>query len=496
MRLLQRSLKRIANAATGGELDRLSNSLDGAYIRLKEQNREIQRAIDDAREGWIPLGGDQQIQNRQNMRDLSRQAFQRSDVFIKGALRLMTEFVFEQGIDGPISTDERAEVQVALDGFWNEDSNQEALFSTVAQHRGSNQLLVDGDYFAILRGGADTDKRTAVRFMPAAQVVDIIRDPFDLTRVLYYKCVVPQLKWDSTKNNWGTETDSKTAFYPDIFNIDPNNDPLKDRLKSHVEKDAHLLHIAINAIDAADFGWPEPAVSLPWFRRHREIAQDQATISKATGALMNVLKVDATAADMDTLRGDVESRSQWADSEANENVTGQFNLLNQQVELSVNRASSRAGEAETNSRMFRMGGAAGLNIPLHFQADLENANLATARSMDRPTLVHFRAYQSVWIDAYRKLIDFALLRLGIKDPQYDVPAPRIARQDISEAGKLIIDAYDAGLLTVNQSAASVLDMLGFDDIAKELAAREKEMETEEEAEVTPLEQEIIEGSSW
>jgi len=493
MRLLQRSLKRLADAATGGELSRLNGDLYNTRLQLKESSREIERLKEDV--GWTRLSQERKAEDRQVVRDNCRYQFQRGNVFIKGALRLMTEFCFEQGIDGPVSKDKRPAVQAAIDDFWWAQDNQSALFSTVAQHRASNQLLVDGDYFAILRGGAEGDKRTAVRYMPAKYVIQPIIDPFDLTRVLYYKCHIPDLEWDDTENNWREKGTKKVVFYRDIFNTEEANDPLHDRLGNKAEKGAHLLHISINAIDAGGFGWPEPAVSLPWFTLHKRTAEDQGTVSAATAALMNVLKVDASSEAIDTLRDEVRDRGQWADGEANENIAAQINFLNAQAELSVNRASSRAGEAETNSRMFHMAGVVGLGIPLHYSGDPDNAGLATAHTMDRPTLVHMRAYQSIWIDAYRKLVDFALARAGIKDAQYDIPAPRIARQDISEAGKLIIEGYDSGLLTDAQAVSSVLDLLGFDDIAGELQAREEEMAAEE-AEPTVLEEERAEESGW
>ena len=498
MRLLQGVQRRLANIASGGELDRLSKGIATAHRRIKESDRELERIIEEAREGWVRVDDEQQVRNRQRVRDNCRSAFQRTDTFIKGALRLMTEFCFEQGIDGPISNDPRPEVEVALNEFWNDDSNQESLFCTVAQHRASNQLLVDGDYFTRIQLGATkNDRRTAVRYMPAKYVISTITDPFDLSRVLYFKCKIPELEWNDAESRWESNGAKRVVFYRDIFNADPANDPLHDRLGSKAEENAYLLHTAINAIDAAGFGWPEPAISLKWFRYHKDIAGDQATISKATAALMNVLKVDATSSDIDTLRDELRTRGQFEDGEANENVTAQINLMNAQAELSVNRASSRAGEAETNSRMMRMGGGVGLGVPLHYQGDPDNAGLATARTMDRPTLVHMRAYQSVWIDTYRKAIDFALLHgNGIEKPLYDLPAPRIARQDISEAGKLIMDSYDRGLLTDSQAAASVLDMLGFDNVGRELEARAGAMEAEEEAEPTALEQEELEESSW
>jgi len=501
MRLLQSARKRLANFATGGELERLANSAlsTGAELALtqtalKEVSREAERYKEDI--GWTRQEEGQATQNRQKVRDVCRYAFQRGNPFIKGALRLMTEFCFEQGIDGPTSDD--TATQDALDEFWLEPANQETLFGTVAQHRASNQLLVDGDFFTILRTGLEGDTRTAVRYMPAAYVVDPIADPFDVARVLYYKCLVPDFEWDSTANNWKEKDKKKVAFYRDILNNIPENDPLNDMLGGRAEEDAYIDHIAINAIDAGSLGWPEPAVSMPWFDLHKQIANDQGTVSSATAALMNVLKVDGSSDAIDTLRDEIRDRGQYGDGEANENVSAQINLMNQQAELSVNRASSRAGEAEVNSRMMHMAGVVGLGIPLHFSGDPDNAGLATAATMDRPALVHFRAYQSLWLDAYRKMIDFALAHRGIEDAQYDIPAPKIARQDISEAGKLIIEGFDAGLLTDNQAAASLLDMLGFDNIAKELAIRDEEMENEEESEPTMLDMdtEPVEESSW
>ena len=486
----------LGNIATFGELGRLqeTNARMGRNIgaALAEYDRELERAKQDAAQGWVKIEGGRAQTNLDTIRANCRQMYQYTDPMVKGAVNSYTKFCFQQGIDGPSSENEPT--QAALTAFWGAQDNQQTFYSTVAQYRRSTQLLLDGSLFVMLRLKPG-NKDVAVRYLPTDYVEDIITDPLDGTRVLYYKAMIPQLAWSDSEAQWGqADEKTKTVFYRDLFNTDAANDPLEGRLEN-VEKDCWVQHVAINAVDDAQFGIPEPATSVFWFEQHKKLAEDQATLSRVRASIATQLKVVGTATQVADMRTTIEGRSQNTATTDQENLSGQFNVLNQFADLELKAFGTGSADAWTNSRIFRIKALAGMGgLPLHFLSDPENANLATALSMERPALETFRAYQAIWVDAYRKQCDFALVRAGIVEPLYDIPVPRILAPDLPSIGGVINDSYELGLLTQRQASSWLLDFLGFDDVAEELAALETEKT--EPAETTKPAELLEEESEW
>ena len=113
-----------------------------------------------------------------------------------------------------------------------------------------------------------------------------------------------------------------------------------------------------------------------------------------------------------------------------------------------------------------------MGVGLHYLADPENAALATTRSMELPILRRCQAYQALWVEIYRCLFKFVLEHAG-KDPlavQYELPVPRMVEPDIQGVSNAIATLYDRHLLTPEQAGARGLELLGFDDVGREIEA--------------------------
>ena len=490
MRLKQAWSNIVTLGETGrlaGEADRLQDTNTALVGRILEYDKLYERWREDQK--WNKVGDD--ADDLATERQKARAAFAGGDSFVKAATLLMTYFCFGQGIDGPVAgTDENGEpnetVQAALDDFWMAPDNQQTMFSTSAQHRRSNQLQLDGNIFVMLRVSG---KQTSVRYIPCGQVTDIITDPTDGSRVLYYKTEQPILQWNNDSLTLDEGKDTKTVFYRDVYNTAPDNDPLNGQIEG-VEENTWVQHTPINAIDDGAFGIPEPAAGLSWLALYTKIAENQATVSESTAALMNRLKVQATDPQIDTFKTELEATSQ----DPNQRLPGAWNVIGPNTQLETARASTGASDARTDARTMLIPGMANWGFPLHFVSDPENANLATATAMERPALERLRGYQSVWIDAYRKMVSFALRVAGLEHEWFDIPMPRILAPDLQQIGGVVRDAYADGLLTQRQASGWLLDFLGFDDVPAELEAIDEETGSPEEG--APAMPEAIEESTW
>jgi hypothetical protein len=492
-------------------LDRLSGGEYGGAIReLREAaavlseaaaNWAVERAKEDAAWRNLTVDGTKVAApiDRSVMIPLARRAFL-TDPFLKCGIWTMTRFAFGAGIDGPRAArakdqtvEEARQAVQPLTDFWNEASNQAALFSVPRQYQRSNQLLIDGDLFLALFVAAD--KTVRVRRVGSLLVKDILFDPDDAERPLYYVIEEKQRRFDRTRSSgdWWVEAPlGNYTFRRDYANTDPSLDPLAGQIDA--PDDIYMMHVAIDCIDETGFGHSALMASLPWSIAAKNIAEDQATISRATAALMNRLQVQGNAQAVETLKQALQSTSD--SSSPQPPLTASLNLMTPGMDLKVDRASTNAGDAWQNSRLMRIASAAGMGLALHYLADPENANLATSRSMELPILRHLEAYQSLWLWVYRSLFGFVMQQRGIaaEDVAYDIPALRMVEPDIASVGKAIMDGYDAGLLTKEQAAQRLLELLSFDDIPARLEELLNEEKDEDETKTAKLEA-VLSGPS-
>jgi hypothetical protein len=479
------------------EANRLREALtlrDEAIVALAEAtNWALERAKEDL--GWTKLVQDYQKGSsplpRSDAIPMARRAFV-ADPFMKRGIWTLTEFAFGNGIDGPraprvegMTSQEAQQALEPLVKFWNDRGNQSSLFSPPMQYERSNQLLVDGDLFFALfvRPGKGVQVR---RFGPLL-VKDIITDPEDAGRPLYYVSESKEQRWDDAQGKFIATGQTKRKFYRDFRNTLPADDPLSETVDA--DRDVYMMHVPINRIEEGGFGNSDLLAAYPFSRGAKMIGEDQATISRATAALMNVMTATGDEAALANLKTSLHSVTNSNTPAAP--LPGGMNILGGGTNLSVNRASTQAGDAWQNSRIMRVPMAAGLGLALHYLADPENASLATSTSMELPIMRHLQAYQSLWLSIYRSMFDFVLEQLNLNpdDVPYDIPAPKIVEPDVQGQGDNIIAAGDGGYLTRAQVSQRLLELHGFDDIParlEEIEAEDGEADTDQSATIDSI----------
>lgn len=452
-------------------LDRLSGGDFSSAMRgIREvSDLMLERYKEDAQ--WDALSADTEAErpgDRAEIRQLARWAFNGGEAFVKAAVWLKTAFCFGNGIDGPVVAEKDPAHDVLMD-FWHDVGNQASLFSTARQYERSNQLLVDGDLFLLV---FTTPSPIQVRRILPEIVTSIIPDPDDASRPLYYVTETPTLTYNVSSGKLDSSGTKKKSFYPDILNEEAAADPLRADIKA--EEDGHMLHVPLNRI-TGQFGTSEAAASLNWLVRAKRIATDQATVSRSTAALMNLLTITGSSKDVAAIAAQFTAGSTEEGDDATHHappLPAAMNVMNEAAKLEANRKSTQGSDANTNSRLMMKPAAAGFGLTLHYLADPENANLATTKSMELPVLNMMTIYQALWVDTYRQLCNFALRDAGRnpRDCEYDIPVPRMIEPDIEGVAKAVLEGYAEGLLTRDQAATRLLILLGVDDTGKELEA--------------------------
>lgn len=490
------------NVVTGGaygrqqaEVARLAEVVSAnrkAFTRLAESYNTwvAQRAQEDAE--WTKLAADNRDNGgraRQSKVEWARRAY-RTDPFAKRSVKLKGEFCFASGIDGPRPKDVKADaapVDISpLTDFWNDPQNQAAMFSQPMQLKRSDQLLTDGDLFLLIT--ARPGQTPQVRRFGSLNVSHRVNDPEDADRPLYYAVPVREFAWSAEAGNFigqPSPTGNRYKFYRDIANNDPANDPLSGTVEA--EPDCWMMHVAINTVDDGGFGESDLVTSLKWLNAAKMIAEDQATISKATAALMSVLSVETT--DESALAGLKTSLQSVTDSTSPAPpLAGGMNIMSSGVEMNVSRARTQADDAWQNNRMMRVAAVVGFGFSLHYLGDPENANLATASSMELPQLKMLEAYQSLWLAIYRTLFDFVLRHAGAtpQDVPYEIPVPKLVEPEIGAVADAIFSGEEQGLITEQQAAQRLMDLLGFDDIPERLQEWQAERGEREQQEADAM----------
>jgi len=479
------SLRDVAlNAVTlgrHGQLQALRESLPGMVESYASW--AVERAMEDAT--WQKMGQTERAArwglSRAEEIEWARGAF-KTDPFVKRSVWTATEFAFGNGIDGPQGEDpEGKDIEVLLD-FWSDVRNQASMFSVIRQYERSNQLQVDGDLLLLLTLPKAGEKGPVqVRRLSPLPFVEVISDPDDASRALYYSALQTTQILDKAQGKLVPTGAQKVVYYRDFLNDDPATDPLADQIDA--EDGVYILHTPMNRIADSGWGTSDVICSIKSFREARKIADDQATIGRATAALMNKLVTEGTPAQLTALQQSLASTT--AAGGPLPPLPGAMNVMNPETKLEVNRASTNATDAMENGRMMRMAGAAGMGWALHYvTADPANANLATSTAMELPQLKHALAYQSLWMGIYSQLFDFVLRHSKQQQAEpvkYKIPMARMVEPDVAGQCDALLAACEAGRITGKQASQRLLELFEVDNIPQALAEIEEDEQAGQQA---------------
>ena len=417
------------------------------------------------------------------VRQQSRLAFA-NDPYAKRATLLTTAFAFGQGIDGPTAPEDDPGLEV-LQEFWNDPHNQATMFGTNKQYQRSNELQVDGELVLLVFTGATP---VQVRVVDVDLISERVPHPEDTGRALYYRVEYEVNEFDAEAGGMRATEKTRRVYYPDILNRggDDDLDPIRQQIpEEELAEDTYLMRIPLNILTDGQRGVPDSAASLRHLSRLVQITGDQATISRSTAALMNQMAVTGDPAQVEAIANRLAPSTTQEGDDPNHHVPplpGANTVHNDAVKLETGRASTNAVDARTNARLMKMGAVAGFGFSLHYLGDPENANLATATSMELPVLRTMQVYQALWNWIYRTLCDLVLEVNGVTDEShYDLPSPAIVQHPLVEVSAAVLDALDAGRISDTQASVLLMTALGVDNIELELAALNAEADAAPDA---------------
>lgn len=412
MTLVDRYGRPIASGV--GDLREAIAQRDASLELLSERLVELELAMDDA--GWMSLedmgGGQFSRDGLDRIIRLARLAFLKNPL-INHAVSIQAHYVFGQGIN---IRAKREPVNAVIQGFWDDRGNRKALTRQQALTMKEQELEVAGNVVLSLFPSRVTG-RVKVRTIPIEQIREVINNPDDGAEPWFYKRV-----WFERRLNNGVlqEPTERVAFYPD-WGFRPRSRPAS--MGGHpIHWASPVYHIKVGGFDSWSFGVPEVYSALDWSKAVKEDLEDYLTIRRALARFVWRLKtpggsagVAAAEARLGTTIGStnpyetnpppVAGSMFISAAEQRDPKTGRTIPA---VDLEPIRTAGAAPSLNDGRRVGLMV-AAGTGIPeTMLFGDADVGNLATAKTLDRPTELQMLNRQSLWRDVFSDLFDYVI----------------------------------------------------------------------------------------
>lgn len=469
-------------------------------VMLEERLAELELALEDV--GWISL-------TLETAQDFSRgglakiiqiaRLMARKNPLINHAIIVMSDYVYGQGVSTGY-TDER--LNDVWQAFWDDPRNQSALTDHRALIENEQELEQAGNLFYALFTNISTG-RVRVRSIPVEEIQGIICNPDDAQEPWYYKRVWQQQQMD-LRFNEAVTTKQQTAFYPD-FRYWPTNKP--GALGQHpVLWDSPVYHTKVGGSLHMKFGVPEIYPALDWAKAVKEFLEDVATTHRALArfAWNATAKGSRGVAAMRAKLGTTLSAATGQGETNPPPVVGSTAIGADGTAMTPIKTAGMAPTADEGKGIDLMV-SAGTGVPRTILfGDADVGNLATAKTLDRPTELKMVSRQQLWSTIFRNLSWYVTMqavmatanRFGrgvgrvVPDPDdnsrtvvwaNDVDAhlnvdwPPILERDVAVLVEAIVKAVTldgkapAAMLTLETITRMLLKALGEDDIDEVLA---------------------------
>lgn len=457
--------------------------------RVQERLAELELAIEE--QGWRRMGdgADREFSTEglKQLRALSRTMWLKNPL-INRSVNVQALYVWAQGC---AVTADNETAQATIDAFIADPGNQAALTGHQARTMKECDLQVLGEIFFVFFDDLSTGA-VSVRTLSPDEVTEIKYSPQDAAEPRYYRRVWTQEVFDETTG--ATRTPSFDEYYP-ALSYDPPAKPETIGGKK-VNWNSPVYHVRVGCLSDMRRGVPETYQGLDWARAYSGFLSDFANVIKAHARFAWQVKtpggqrnVDALQAALATaLNGDAA-----LDTNPPPNVASLF-ASGTGTELNPIRTAGATTSPESG-RQIKLMVASSFGLPETFYGDMNTSNLATAKSLDRPTELKFVDRQALWTSIYQVILGYVLarskraanggMRSVAKPVKITVSFPPILEHDIAETiGAIALAATldgkaPAGTIDMETIARLVLEALGvqnIDEVLKRIAAEKADRE--------------------
>lgn len=458
-----------------------------AAVALKERLWDLELAFEDM--GW-------QREVAQSSLEFSRwgvqqiilicRLFRIKNPLVQRGILISSYYVFGRGFE--ISSPDETTNEV-LNRFFENPANRSELGMAALTEK-EQALYTDGNIFwALFTDQASGDVLT--RSIDATEIIQIVSDPDDSSKPRFY-----QRNWvEQTFNvsNGSTEARSRTLWY-----LDADYEPIGkiERIgAAEIAKSAggeyiRIIHQKSGGLMKWQYGCPRAYAAIDWARAYKQRLEDYASITRALARFAWDVKTKGGAPAIAALKGSFATTLVNDGSMQEQNpppVTGSSFISGPNETITPVKTAGVAPNPEEGRRLAHMVYMV-FGLGEHFFADIASGNLATAKTLDRPTELKFVHDQLVWKETFRRLALFVLdrsakapsgkMREAKKETQAEpivnVEFPAIIEGDIPEQVDAVVKAMTLGTsdgvchgIDERQGVGQLLRLVGvpdFDDV--------------------------------
>ncbi len=462
---------------------------------LQEQIAELELGMEDI--GWQrhTEAGDREFSTRglRKLRKLARLSYLKNPL-IKNAVRIQAHYVWGQGFSVSASD---PDVNSVIQDFLSNPKNKKALTGHAARVEKEKEVQVHGELFIPMFTSAVTG-RVNIRNIFPDEIEQIICNPEDYTEPWFYKRVYSQENFN--EDSGSITTHEKTVYYPDWRLIYTNKPQPATFGDDEIMWDAPIYHVKTGGFGDMKRGVPEVYAALDWARAVKEDLENYATVKRALARFafkMNVKggkgAVSATKSRLSsTLNTDGLGMMETNPSP----LVGSTFIGSDGWSMDPIKTAGSQPSPDEGHRLWLMV-SAGTGIPetiLTGNADV--GNLATAKTLDRPTELQMRDRQTLWADIYDDILNYVIDMVALApdgvlngtkvvdeetdewivelddetDRFINITFPAILERDVFQIVQAIVwattlnNGVSAGVLSDQTVSRLLLSALGEDDI--------------------------------
>jgi len=480
----------------------MKNNEDNEGIRqFLESLAKLELQLEDT--GWKSLADSS---DRQDFSTKGRNALQNQaylywlkNPLLGRAVETKTNYVYGNGFSYKA---EDENVQEILDGFMDDEDNKRELTTLQAQQMKSNELQIFGNIYLVFFVSELTGK-VKVRSLPSTEIKDIITDPDDAQKPLWYKRVRKKKVYDFKKEKYKMEREVK--YYADWKQPDDLNgmEPPQDEIAGSDSELTRVMvyHIKVNCLSNNKFGISELYRAMDWAKAYNKFLEDLASVWETLSKFAIKNKVKGTSKDIQNQANKLKEALNSVDNTGQRQAGGILheNMGSEMESLNVRGASL---DADDGRRLLLMVSAAtGLIEP--FFGDPSTANLATMEAMMGPMLKIFGARQELWKSIWRNIFDF-VIDCNIEAPQgelngyieedaygneyweiadetdrsFEIDFPEMVEEDIPDLVSSVKEAAETYLIPEKELSRILMNLFDIDNVDKVLEEMYPEGETE------------------
>lgn len=485
-------LSRNGNDADGlteryeAELKELEAQFDASLELQQERIAELEFALED--EGWRRLGLEGEMEfSRDGLDKIIRRArlmFLKNPL-IRRSVLVQSFYVFGQGMHIE-ARDER--VNEVLQGFWADRRNRKALTGHEAMISKERTLGHDGNVFLALFTNFSTGK-VQIRSVPVDEIKDFITDPEDRLVIRYYRRVWTEQRVDPQTGR--KDTKKREAYHPD-WQYEPQGSERLQRIGGvKVDWETPLMHVKVGGLEHMRFGVPDVYAAMDWASAYKSFLEDWHSIVRSLSRFAWKLKTKSSK--VAKAKKKIGTTLGTDSHEKNPPPTAGSTALEDEATELTPIPKTGATVKANDGRQLRLMVAAGTDVPDTMLANDPNmGNLATAKTLDRPTELAMRNRQELWRGVFTDIADYVIQQARERtngqlrdvsddlDLTVDVTFPPILERDMHAIVKAIVTAATldgkprADLVPTNVIVRELLVALGVqnvDKILKQVADR-------------------------